>query len=81
MSYSGLPGHGGFFPGNRHSEVGVVLLPCSCLGPGVTLLGSLIADATLVIPAIWVLVWWHVVVIGPVGSHRISPPPWSAKYY
>jgi hypothetical protein len=34
----------------------------------------MLAGAILVVPAIWVVVWWHVGVTGPVGSHRTSPP-------
>ena len=36
--------------------------------------GSMIAGAILVVPAIWVVLWRHVGVTGPVGSHRTSPP-------
>ena len=70
----GLPGHSGFFPGNRHAEGGVVLLPSSGLGLDVSLLASMLSAAALVISAIRAFVWWHVGVTGPVGSHRISPP-------
>jgi hypothetical protein len=33
----------------------------------VTLLSRLVS-AALIVPAIWVIVWWHVGVTGPVGS-------------
>ena len=48
----GLSRHSGFFPGNRHAKAGVILLPSSCLGPGVAPLGGLVSAAALVVPTI-----------------------------
>jgi hypothetical protein len=30
--------------------------------------GSLVSPAALVVPAIWVVIWWRVGLAGPVGS-------------
>ena len=62
-------------------QVGVILLPGARLGLGVTGAGSIVAGAILVVPAIWVVIWRHVGVTGPVGSHRTSPPSRSAGRY
>ena len=57
----------------------VVLLPGARLGPVVTAARSMVAGAIPVVPVIWVVVWRHVGVTGPVGSHRASPPSQSTE--
>src|SRR5260370_42615564 len=76
-----LSRYGGFFPGNGHAQVGVILLPGARLGRVVTSAGSMVAGTILVVPAIRVVVWRHVGVTRPVGSHRTSPPSRSTGRY
>jgi hypothetical protein len=57
---------------NRYAQVGVILLPRSCLGLDAAGAASPADAVTLVIPMICVPIWWLVGVIGVVGSHRTS---------
>jgi len=41
----------------------------------------MVAGAILVVPAIWVVIWRHVGITGPVGSHRTSPRSRNAGHY
>jgi hypothetical protein len=64
----------GLLRGNRHAQVGVILLPVAYLGLDATGPGRPAAATALVIPMICVPVRWHVGFIGPVNSHWTSRP-------
>ena len=71
----------GFFLG-KPPRAGRRKKPSGCASrPGRPLRGQQVAAAILVVPAIWVVIWRHVGVTGPVGSHRTSPPSRSAGRY
>ena len=71
-----LRGHR-LFRGNRRAQLGVILLSIARLGLAATSPGRpAAATAPLVIPTIRVPIGRHVGVIGPVDSHRTSPPPY-----
>ena len=64
--------------GNRHAQVGVILLPMAGLGLDAAASAGPAGRAALVVAIIWALIRRQFAIIGAVDSHRTSQSPCAA---